>query len=135
MHEYDPEHCSLRILVVDDNYDVAATMSMLLELVGHTTGTAHNGREAVTAATRDRYDVVLLDLNMPIMDGFTAAGVLGQLRPAPKLIAQSACDDAEARRRTSELGFCAHLTKPVPLDLLQDTLGLHCRAAPHAATQ
>jgi CheY-like chemotaxis protein len=99
MHEYDPEHSSLRIFVVDDNYDVAATTSMLLELVGHRTGTAHNGRDAITAVTRDRHDVVLLDLQMPIKDGFTAAGVLGQLRPAPKLIAQSACDDAEARRR------------------------------------
>ena len=129
MNEFAPEHSSLRILVVDDNHDAAATMSMLLELVGHRTGTAHNGRDAVAAATRDRYDVVLLDLHMPIMDGFRAADVLGQLRPAPKLIACSASDDAEARRRTSELGFCAHLTKPVPLDLLQDTLGRHCRAA------
>jgi CheY-like chemotaxis protein len=128
MHEYAPKHSSLRILVVDDNHDAAAAISMLLELLGHRTVTAHNGRDAVTAATSDRYDVVLLDLHMPIMDGFKAADVLGQLRPAPKLIACSASDDAEARRRTSELGFSAHLTKPVPLDLLQDMLGQHCRA-------
>jgi CheY-like chemotaxis protein len=128
MNEDHAEPGSLRILVVDDNDDAAITMSVLLELSGHRTCTAHNGLDAVTAATRDPYDVVLLDLNMPIMDGFEAAGVLGKLQPAPKLIACSASDDAEARRRTSDLGFCAHLTKPVPLHLLQDALGRHCRA-------
>ena len=129
MHEYDPEQSRLRILVVDDNDDVATSTSMLLELAGHKTSTARNGQEAIAAATQHRYDVVLLDLNMPIMDGFKAAGVLGQLQPALKMIAHSACDDAEARRRTSELGFCAHLTKPVPLALLQDTIGRHCLGA------
>ncbi|MGZ5179560.1 MAG: response regulator [Ramlibacter sp.] len=128
MHEDDSEHRSLRILVVDDNDDAATTLSLLLELEGHRTGTAFNGREAVAAATQDCYDVVLLDLNMPIMDGFEAAGVLAQLRPSTKLIACSACDEPEARRRTTELGFCAHLTKPVPLDLLHDTLGRYCHA-------
>jgi CheY-like chemotaxis protein len=65
---------------------------------------------------------VLLDLGMPIMDGFQAAVALGQLRPAPLLIACSAWDDVETRRRTSALGFSAHLTKPVPFDLLKAAL-------------
>lgn len=112
----------MRILIVDDNRDGAVSLSMLLELEGHQTGTAFNGLEAVEAATRVRYDVVLLDLGMPIMDGFQAAALLAQLRPAPVLIACTAWDDAETRRRTSELGFSAHLTKPVPLHVLKAAL-------------
>lgn len=73
----------LRILVVDDSHDAARSMAMLLELEGHRTGTAHNGLEAVREATRVRYDAVLLDLGMPVMDGFQAAAVLAQLWPAP----------------------------------------------------
>ena len=124
MPEDDPEHGGLRILVVDDNRDAAVTLSALLELRGYQTGTAHNGLDAVRAATRVRYDAVVLDLGMPVMDGFEAAAVLGQLRPAPLLIAHSAWDDAETRRRTAELGFCAHLTKPVQLQVLEAALGL-----------
>jgi len=112
----------LRILVVDDNHDAAIMLSALLELVGHRTSTAHNGLDAVEAATRVRYDAVLLDLGMPIMDGFQAAAVLGQLRPAPLLIACSAWYDAETRRRTANLGFSAHLCKPVPLEALEAAL-------------
>lgn len=123
MHEHDPE-IDLRILVVDDNHDAAVMLSTLLELKGHRTATAHNGLDAVQAATRVRYDAVLLDLGMPIMDGFQAAAVLGQLRPKPVLIACTAWDDAEIRRRTASLGFSAHLTKPVPLEALEAALRL-----------
>ena len=88
----------------------------------HQTSTAHNGMEAVREATRVRYDAVLLDLGMPVMDGFQAAAVLGQLWPAPALIACSAWDDAESRRRTSDLGLAMHLRKPVPFEVLQAAL-------------
>lgn len=122
--EDDPDPGQLRVLVVDDNRDAAVTLSALLELKGYQTGTAHDGHEAVRAAIRFRYDAVVLDLGMPIMDGFEAAAALGQLRPAPILIAHSAWDDAETRRRTAELGFSAHLTKPVRLEVLEAALAL-----------
>jgi CheY-like chemotaxis protein len=82
MHE-EPRQGRLRILVIDDNHDGAMMMSTLLELNGYQTNTAHNVLDAVRAATSAHYDAVLLDMGMPIMDGFEAAAVLGQLRPAP----------------------------------------------------
>jgi CheY-like chemotaxis protein len=112
----------LRILVADDNHDAAMMLSTLLELRGYQTNIAHNGVDAVLAAAGANYDAVLLDLAMPIMDGFEAATVLGQLRRAPVLIACSAWDDAQMRRRTIELGFAAHLCKPVPLNALEAAL-------------
>lgn len=123
-HEDQPPGANLRILIVDDNRDGALMMSTLLELKGHQTRIAHNGLDAVRAAAQERFDVVVLDLGMPIMDGFQAAAILRQMRPEPKLIAYSAWDDAETRRRTTALGFTAHLRKPLQLDVLEAALGL-----------
>lgn len=122
MLEEDFDADGLNILVVDDNADAAWTLSTLLEMTGHRAQMAHNGFDAVRAATRERYDAVVLDLGMPVMDGFEAGALLAQLKPAPVLIACSAWGDAEARRRTTELGFAAHLAKPVPFSVLQSTL-------------
>jgi len=122
VNDGDPHQRGLRILVVDDNHDMASTTSTLLELEGHRTGVAHNGLEAVREATNVHYDAVLLDLGMPIMDGFEAAAVLGQLSPAPALIACSAWDDAATRSRTAALGFSMHLRKPFSLQVLKAAL-------------
>ena len=122
----EPRRRHLRILVVDNNEDSAWSLSALLAINGHQTNTAHNGLEAVRAAASAHYDAVVLDLGMPIMDGFEAAAVLGQLRPAPVLIAYSAWDDEQTRRRTADLGFAAHLSKPVPLKGLEAALLLAC---------
>ena len=65
MHEEHPDQRDLRILVVDDNHDAAFTLSALLQLKGHQTSTAHDGVDAVRAATRVRYDAVVLDLACP----------------------------------------------------------------------
>jgi CheY-like chemotaxis protein len=117
-----PEPKRLRILVVDDNADAADIVSALLEFAGHQTATAANGLEAIRRAQAQHYDVVVLDLGMPIMDGFEAAVVLGKMRPAPVLIALSAWDDAAVRQRTTNLGFAAHLRKPAPFEILRTTL-------------
>jgi CheY-like chemotaxis protein len=69
----------MHILVVDDEPDIRVTTQVLLELYGHTVETAANGAEAVQAARNGKPDVVLLDLSMPVMDGFTAARKLREL--------------------------------------------------------
>lgn len=130
MHEPGCGNTDLRILVVDDNRDAAFSMSMLLQLEGYQTGTAHDGLAAVREATRVSYDAVLLDLGLPIMDGFQAAAALRQLQPAPILIACTAWGDAETRKRTADSGFFAHLTKPVPLTVLKAVLGPALQAGP-----
>lgn len=121
-HEDASDPSGLNILVVDDNTDAATSMSALLEFAGHRASTAHNGLDAVRQAIRMRFDAILLDLGMPIMDGFEAAAILRGLQPAPVLIAYSAWDDTETRRRTADLGFSAHLRKPVPFTAVRDVL-------------
>jgi CheY-like chemotaxis protein len=135
MHNANTARRRLRILVVDDNRDAADMLSALLELNGHQTATAHNGLDAVAEANRERYDAVVLDLSMPHMDGFEAAALLQQLEPAPLLIACTAQDDAESRRRTADLGFSAHLIKPVPIDVMEAALISSRRPSQSGLTQ
>ncbi|MDI1475154.1 PAS domain S-box protein [Polyangium sp. y55x31] len=114
-----------RILVVDDNADVAESLSMLLRIAGHEVHTAHDGSAALEAARTFRPEVVLLDIGLPGMNGYEVAR---QLRQDPDqsqaiLVALTGYGHEEDRRRTKEAGFSAHLVKPVDLVALEAVLG------------
>ena len=104
-----------RVLVVEDNIDAAESMVMLLRGYGHDVAAVNDGREAVQAALAFRPDVVLLDIGLPGIDGFTLAKAL-RARPetsAARLIAVSGYGQERDRARSSEAGFDLHLVKPV----------------------
>jgi signal transduction histidine kinase len=111
---------SLRILLVEDNRDSAASLKMLLELFGHQVAVAHSGPAGVETAQRERPDVVLCDLGLPGMSGFAVAS---QLRCDPqtaraRLLAVSGYASESDQQRCREAGFELHLTKPVdPVEL------------------
>jgi len=114
----------LRVLMVDDNADAAASVAMLLELEGHRVFLAHDGYAALEASRVHRPDVILLDIGLPGMNGYEAAR---QLRQQPGmmdvlLVAMTGYGQAEDRRRSSEAGFDHHLVKPVDPDELQELL-------------
>jgi PAS domain S-box-containing protein len=115
----------LRILVVDDNRDAADSLTDLLELFGHEAHAAFDGAAAVAAAERLRPDVVLLDLGMPVMDGFETARHLRGLPGGGDvvLIALTGWGQDQDRRRTREAGFDHHLVKPTDIQQLQRLLG------------
>ncbi len=111
----------LRILVADDYPDIAASWGMLLRAAGHEVVTALDGAQALEVAKRHKPDVALLDLVMPVLDGY---GVAARLRAAdgeqPLLVAISACDDPEDQQRCHEVGFDLHVPKPAdPLVILR----------------
>lgn len=109
-----------RVLVVDDNVDAALTLARLLEFEGFEVATAHDGRQAVQQAQTSHPDIVVLDIEMPIMDGYEAAHRIreeSQLHHC-KLIAVSGHSDAEHRERALAAGFHAHVTKPVDPETL-----------------
>jgi CheY-like chemotaxis protein len=113
-----------RILVVDDNRDSADSLAMLLRLVGHDVRTAHDGRQALSVAGAYRPDVVLLDIGLPGMDGFTVAR---HLRSQPELagvvlVALTGYGSDEDRSRSQAAGFNHHMVKPVNLDALNELL-------------
>jgi PAS domain S-box-containing protein len=114
----------LELLVVDDNVDAACLLGMLCEMLGHRVTVSHHGRDALQRAATQRYDVVLLDIGLPGLDGYEVARQLRLLdhRRRPLIVAVSGYGQAEDRRRALEAGFDAHLVKPVDADTLAELL-------------
>jgi PAS domain S-box-containing protein len=116
---------SLRVLVIEDNWDAAESLRLLLELSGHEVVVTHNGAAGVEAARRQQPDVVLCDIGLPGgMDGYAVARAL---RADPEqsvatLIAVSGYGQEEDQRRARQAGFDRHLTKPVDPQVLAHLL-------------
>ena len=103
----------ITILLADDSLDNQLLVSRVLRMAGARVDAVANGREAVARALAGDYAVVLMDLQMPEMDGYAATEQLrreGYLKP---IIALTAHAMAEERRRCLESGFDAHLSKPI----------------------
>jgi PAS domain S-box-containing protein len=110
----------LRILVVDDNVDAAATLAMLLEACGYEVMTEHDSLHALERARTERPDAALLDIGLPEMDGNELAR---RLRADPRtrqalLVAVTGYGQEQDRREALEAGFDHHMVKPVDLDRL-----------------
>jgi len=104
-----------RLLVIDDNNDAATSLGMMLSTLGYETRTAYDGLAGLEAAAEFRPDVVLLDIGMPMMNGYDVARRIRE-QPWGKeivLIAVTGWGQTEHRQRTSEAGFDHHLVKPV----------------------
>jgi PAS domain S-box-containing protein len=113
-----------RVLVVEDNRDGLETLLALLDMLGYEVAGAGDGREALEVARRFQPQVVLLDLGLPVMDGFEVARAMRD-DPALKdvfIAALTGWGAENDRRRTAEAGFDAHLTKPVELSALEAAL-------------
>jgi signal transduction histidine kinase/ActR/RegA family two-component response regulator len=113
-----------RVLIADDNEDSAVSLAELLELRGNEVQTAGNGLEAVEKAAAFRPDVILLDIGMPILNGYDAAR---RIREQPwggnvRLIAVTGWGQEEDKRRAWESGFDHHLVKPVDVRILETLL-------------
>ena len=125
-----------RIVVADDNADSAASLAMMLRILGHEVQTAHDGQQAVELAETFRPDVMLLDIGMPRMDGYEAAQ---HLRKNPELgrvilIALTGWGQDDDKRRAEEAGFNHHVTKPIDLAALQSLLKpLNCDQPEHVS--
>ena len=118
-----PPRC--RVLVVDDNVDSARSMAMLLQLEGYEVECAFDGEEALARAASHQPHAVILDLGLPLLNGYEVAR---QLRETPALsrlgplllIALSGYGRERDRARAAEAGFDLHLTKPAdPNEVLQ----------------
>lgn len=103
-----------RVLVVDDNADAALLVAEVLRFRGHSVEVAFGGREGLAAAAATIPDVVLLDIGMPVMDGYQVAKALrgGASTRGVRLVALTAWGDSESRMRAIESGFDEHLVKP-----------------------
>ena len=109
-----------KIMVVDDLHDSADSLALLFDALGHTTMTSYDGRQAVEAAKAFTPDIVFLDINMPVLDGYGAARALREqmVRTPPVLVALTAVSGPDAKRRADAAGFDFYVTKPADFNVL-----------------
>jgi len=115
-----------RVLVIDDEPAIADVLRMLLEFRGHEVLTADDGSRGFATAQRQAPDVIVLDLMMPVIDGFAALEALrGDERTAEiPVVILSALGSTDVRQRCHDLGARAFLQKPYnPEDLLRAVEG------------
>lgn len=122
----------LRILVVEDNPVNQKVAVNLLKRLGYLADVSYNGLEAIEALERQEYDVVFMDIQMPEMDGITAAAQIRQRLPlerTPRLIAMTADALEGDRERYLDQGMDDYISKPVRVDELIEALQ-KCRPLP-----
>jgi two-component system, chemotaxis family, chemotaxis protein CheY len=102
------------ILVVDDDPTILATVSETLDLEGYPVVTAANGAEALEAYERETPSLVLLDMRMPVLDGWGFVRVARERGLTPRVIVMTAA--ADARRWAREIGAQGVLAKPFDLE-------------------
>jgi PAS domain S-box-containing protein len=124
-----------RVLVVDDNEDGAEMISCLLAGAGHKVQIAHDPSQALLLADVFRPEIAILDIGLPVMDGYTLGRELRARLgdDEPILIALSGYGQEQDRRRSEEAGFALHLVKPVDAETLEqlvDSLGVARPGAP-----
>jgi CheY-like chemotaxis protein len=113
-----------RVLVVDDNQDAAASLAMLLKVLGMEVKVANDGPTALDLIATMQPHVVLLDIGMPGMDGFAVARRIREQAEfnATVLVALTGWGQAKDRERTREAGFNHHLVKPADIATLTSLL-------------
>ena len=114
----------LRVLIVDDHVDATRALRRLLLVMGHEVTIAHDGQSGIEMASRDRPDVILLDIGLPQMDGYAVARHLRSLPHfgTTRIIALTGYGAEEARQNVRRAGFDEHLIKPVDADELEAAL-------------
>lgn len=111
-----------RVLVVDDHPVNRQLQQSQLVALGYDADAAENGSAALRRCADTRYDLVLTDLNMPAMDGYTLARVLRAQYPGLPVVASTAHASAEERARCADAGVVAVLVKPVLLETIDRTV-------------
>jgi signal transduction histidine kinase/ActR/RegA family two-component response regulator len=134
-----PGSSVVRVLVVDDNVDAAEMLAEALRVNGHVVGVAHDGLAALSLVGELDPDVALLDIGLPVMDGFDLAQRLKRRLSArpPKFVAITGYGQPSDRARSKQAGFDEHLVKPIDLarlDAIVRSVGRHTERPPSACS-
>lgn len=110
------------ILAVDDNPYVLLNLEQLLLIKDYKVDTARDGKEAQELVLKNKYDLLITDINMPRANGFQLVEFIKENRIYLPIIFMSADPTEEDRTKANSLGAVAIFTKPIPLDKLYDTI-------------
>ncbi|HEX4110016.1 MAG TPA: response regulator transcription factor [Solirubrobacteraceae bacterium] len=115
---------AIRVLIVDDQRVVRDGLSMLVDLMEgiEVIGTAQDGAEALEVADRDRPDVVLMDLNMPVLDGAAATRRIGQTLPGTQVLVLTTYANDEALFPALQAGARGYLTKDASAEEIEQAI-------------
>ena len=118
-----------RVLVVDDNPDAAETLADLLAMEGHQVEVANDGPRALEVLSRFHPHIAILDIGLPVMDGFELARRVRAALPEdpPTLIALTGYGQQQDRDRSSAAGFAAHFVKPIDPEVLLEVVASSTR--------
>jgi two-component system, cell cycle response regulator DivK len=112
------------VLVVEDSDDARYFMRLELEQLGYLVVEAEDGEKAVEVARRERPDIILMDLSLPVMDGIAATEMIrssGELDGVP-VIAVTAHQETDFREGAKAAGFDAYVTKPIDINWLSELI-------------
>jgi osomolarity two-component system sensor histidine kinase NIK1 len=117
-----------KILIVDDNEPIRDLLTTICSLYDLNTECVNNGQEAVNAFEKDNFDIVLMDLDMPVMGGFEATRVIRQFESdrnckRTPIIAISGTAKCNPHRMCLEAGMDGFLSKPIVLSEMFDVIG------------
>jgi PAS domain S-box-containing protein len=118
------ENATRRVLIVDDSEDAATLLAEVITALGHSPLVAHEGTTAIDLARQFRPDIALIDIELPVMDGYQLAG---HLRREPwarglHLVAVTGHAESDARQQSRAAGFHDHIAKPLDLATIQRIL-------------
>ncbi|MBF6057780.1 hybrid sensor histidine kinase/response regulator [Thiomicrorhabdus heinhorstiae] len=116
-----------RVLLAEDNELNQVVAVENLKRFGLDIKVVSNGLEAVKVAQNEEFDLILMDLQMPVMDGFEAALKIHRMNKSVPIIALSAAVLEEDKKRTQECGMVDHLAKPLDVDALKGVLSTYLK--------
>ncbi len=123
MPTQSPAHQSpKKILLVDDEPDVVALFKMDLERLGYQVCTAYNGVEAVLMVLDETWQTIILDIQMPVLDGLNAFRLIKRIAPETPVIMLTGKAIQQEMLESVSLGAHTCLLKPVPLAKLREIL-------------
>ena len=120
----------LSVLLVDDNQDSCELVGFWFDQIGHDVTMANDGGEGLDLALARPFDVAIIDIGLPTMDGYDVARSIRRARldRPPLLIALTGYGRADARQRALDAGFDVHLVKPIDVTSLNELMLRLCEA-------
>ncbi|WP_124980969.1 tetratricopeptide repeat-containing hybrid sensor histidine kinase/response regulator [Nonlabens xiamenensis] len=131
--EFAPLHPK-KILVVDDNKMSLLVTGNMVRLLGHQVETAENGLIAVDKTSKEHFDLIIMDLNMPVMNGLEASKQISETHPEVCIIGLSATDISIICEECVEAGMREVFNKPITKKKLKDMIGQHLGTTSVAST-
>ncbi len=117
----------VKVLIVDDDPAICKTVGLLLEDHGYSPRTFTDAEEAVMVAEKESFQIALIDLRMPAMDGVEVVEKLKEIDPRTSCIAMTAYPDLDSATETMRRGTCDYITKPFKQEELIEAVDRACQ--------